>query len=101
VAEVRPGFLRDGPELLRLYLFYMKQVILELDEQTARDLERVAPSKQRKRSAFLRAAVRRAIDDTLERRTEAAYRRMPDSGEPWYFDPDAWSKAPVKRRRKR
>jgi predicted transcriptional regulator len=77
----------------------MKQVILDLDDATAAQLERIAPTRARKRSAFLRAAIRRAIDDALERETEAAYRRVPDSAEPWYFDADAWSKAPRRRRK--
>lgn len=78
----------------------MKQVILDLDDAMAAELERIAPSRERKRSAFLRAAVRRAIDDVLERGTEAAYRRVPDSTEPWYFDKDEWAKGPRPRRKR-
>ena len=94
----KAGSLDGVPNVV--ILVYMKQVILDLDDTTAAELERIAPSRERKRSAFLRAAVRRAIDDALERQTEAAYRRVPDSTEPWYFDADAWAKAPRSRRKR-
>lgn len=55
----------------------MKQFIVELDDRSARDLERVAPAKNRKRSEFVRLAIRRAIDLALDRETEAAYAREP------------------------
>jgi hypothetical protein len=58
-------------------LVHMKQFLVELDDRCARDLERVAPSKSRKRSEFVRLAIRHAIDRALDRGTEAAYARQP------------------------
>ncbi len=68
----------------------MKQVILELPDETAAELERVAPGRARQRSAFLRAAVRQALDAAAESRMAAAYRAQPDDSEPVYLDPAAW-----------
>ena len=67
----------------------MKQILLELDDETAARLDEVAPARSRKRSDFIRAAIRRALLDVEEQATEAAYRRQPDS-EPVYFDKEAW-----------
>ena len=68
----------------------MKQVILELSDETAAELERVAPGRARQRSAFLRTAVRLALDKAAEERMAAAYRAQPDDSEPAYLDPEAW-----------
>jgi hypothetical protein len=56
---------------------YMKQILLEIDDRCARDLERVAPAGKRVRAEFIRLAVRRAIDLALDRTTELAYRKKP------------------------
>jgi hypothetical protein len=56
---------------------YMKQILLELDDACARDLERVAPAGRRVRAEFIRLALRRAIDLALDRATEHAYRHSP------------------------
>lgn len=58
----------------------MKQILVELDDRCARDLERVAPAKRRMRAEFVRLAIRQAIDRTLDRATEQAYRLLPDAG---------------------
>jgi predicted transcriptional regulator len=58
----------------------MKRILIELDDACARDLERVAPAKERKRAEFVRLAVRRAIDLSLDRRTEQAYQAQPLAG---------------------
>ena len=68
----------------------MKQILLELQDETAAELERVAPGRARQRSAFLRAAVRQALDRAAEERMAAAYRAQPDDAEPAYLDPTAW-----------
>ena len=78
----------------------MKQLIVEIPEVLAAALERVAPARSRKRSAFVREAIRRALDAELERRTEEAYRRMPQSLDPWTFDPEAWEPRRQRRRRR-
>lgn len=55
----------------------MKSFLVELDDALARDLDRVAPAKSRKRSEFVRLAIRRAIDLALDRSTAAAYACAP------------------------
>jgi len=66
-----------------------KQVIVELDDATSAALERVAPSRNRKRSEFIRAAIRRALDEAAEAQMAKAYRRHPDTSTP-HFDPGTW-----------
>jgi predicted transcriptional regulator len=68
----------------------MKQFLVELDDGCARDLERVAPAKNRKRAEFVRLAIRRAIDLALDRATEQAYRIRPFSDEPVATDLVGW-----------
>ncbi len=58
-------------------LQYMKQILIELDDRCVRDLEKVAPTKERKRAEFIRFAIRRALDLALERNTQLAYERSP------------------------
>lgn len=67
----------------------MKQILLEVDDETAARLDEVAPARSRKRSEFIRAAIRRALWELQEQATEAAYRQQPDS-EPVYLDASAW-----------
>jgi Arc/MetJ-type ribon-helix-helix transcriptional regulator len=67
-----------------------RQIIVELDEGTAQELERVAPSRARKRSEFVRRALRQALDAEAERRMADAYRQQPDDAEPESIDPLAW-----------
>jgi predicted transcriptional regulator len=78
----------------------MKQVLLELPDELAEELEQVAPGRERKRSAFLREAVRKALDEVAEARMAAAYREQPDDAEPAYLDPEAWEPRPAARPRK-
>lgn len=76
----------------------MKRILIDLDVRTARDLERVAPARARKRAEFVRLAIRRAIDLVLDRETAAAYRNAPL--EP-VDDPTGWDrKNALARRRK-
>ncbi len=82
-------------------IYHMVQVLVQLDEETLRRLEEVAPGRSRKRSEFIRQAVQRALAEEQERRTAEAYRRQPDD-EPAYFEPSAWlaaSEAPRRSRR--
>lgn len=55
----------------------MKSILVELDDRCARDLERVAPVKERMRAEFIRLAVRRAVDLALDRVTAVAYLEQP------------------------
>jgi hypothetical protein len=59
---------------------YMKQILLEIDDRCARDLERVAPAGKRIRAEFIRMALRRALDLALDRETELAYLEAPLTG---------------------
>ncbi|HZN94923.1 MAG TPA: hypothetical protein VFB81_19555 [Myxococcales bacterium] len=68
------------------------QVLVQLDEETMRWLEKVAPGSSRKRSRFIRLAIQRALMDLEERTTREAYLRWPDE-EPAYFNPRAWEPA--------
>ena len=80
-----------------IYFFSMKQLLLELPDEIADELERVAPGRARQRSAFLRLAVRQALDRVAEERMAAAYRAQPDVSEPAYLDPSAWEPREAKR----
>lgn len=84
----------------------MKQILVELDDRCARDLERVAPAKRRMRAEFVRLAIRQAIDRALDRTTEQAYRALPDTraavaGDGLGWDPDNELATPVAARRGR
>ena len=68
----------------------MKQLLIELDNETAEKLERVAPARSRKRSQFIRSAIRRALWELEERATAEAYRNQPDSADDAYVDPRVW-----------
>ena len=84
----------------------MKQILIELDDACARDLERVAPAKKRQRAEFIRLAIRRAIDAALDKKTVEAYRKAPlaasgDDDDLSGWDPNnelAQPAAPPKRR---
>ena len=70
----------------------MKSLLVQLDDPTYRALERVAPSAERKRSDFIRRAIRQAIMDAEEERTRQAYSRQPQEaqGEDDWDDVGKW-----------
>ena len=74
----------------------MKQLLVEVDDELASQLEKVAPARGRRRSEFIRRAIRQALWDLEERGTAEAYRQQPDSEDEAYLDPRAWEK-PLKR----
>lgn len=82
-------------------LRYMDKIILELDKEMAARLERVAPARSRKRSEFLRMAIRKALWDLEEHETAEAYARKPDSAEDAYIDPRVWEEPPLRGRKPR
>lgn len=86
-----------NPELLRRAradrMIERMQVLIELDAETLRRLEAVAPGKSRKRSAFIRAAVQRALWELEEEKTRRAYLESPDV-EPLAFDAASWEPLP-------
>jgi metal-responsive CopG/Arc/MetJ family transcriptional regulator len=65
----------------------MKALLVQLDEQTLVALNRVAA--KRKRSEFVRQAIRKAIRQAEYRGIREAYRKHPDSAQ----DADNWSTA--------
>jgi predicted transcriptional regulator len=67
----------------------MKQILIEIEDELASRLERVAPGRSRRRSEFVRAAIRKALWDLEEDLTAEAYRRMPDTEEA-YIEPRVW-----------
>ena len=67
----------------------MKSVLVQLDESTLRELNRVAPVAKRQRAEFVRSAIRKAIRELEEERTRLAYLRTPDSE----AEADDWSSA--------
>lgn len=69
--------MHEHEHLEHYILIYMKRILIELDDIVARDLERVAPARDRRRAEFVRLAIRRAIDLALDRLTEQAYRERP------------------------
>ena len=66
----------------------MRQILLQIDEPMARQLEKVAPPKSRQRSRFIRLAIQRALMDLQEIKTREAYARHPDA--PAGFDARTW-----------
>jgi predicted transcriptional regulator len=63
--------------------------MIQLDDATAAQLEKVAPGSSRKRSEFLRGVIARALHETLELGTRKAYEKWPD--EPPPVAPGEWA----------
>jgi predicted transcriptional regulator len=87
---------RHGLSILQ----YMKQLLVEIDDQTALELERVAPARSRMRSEFIRRAIRRALWDEEERATRDAYLQQPDE-EAVVHELETWELPVARRRAKR
>lgn len=83
-----------------IYMFvHMKQILVEVDDEMAGRLERIAPARSRRRSEFIRAAIGKALAEVEEERTAAAYREQPDAGDDAYLDPRVWEPAERYRRK--
>lgn len=97
---LQQGGLLSGssPSQVKLEL---QQVIVELDDRTIARLNRVAPPSARKRSEFIREAIRRALNERLEQDMERAYRQQPQQGTDLDVDPATWEAPPRKRKAKR
>ena len=67
----------------------MKALLVEVDDELASRLERVAPACSRQRSEFVRAAILKALWEAEEQATAEAYARNPD-GPDTAFDPAVW-----------
>jgi predicted DNA-binding protein len=67
----------------------MKSLLIEVDDELAVRLERVAPARSRRRSEFVRTAILKALWEVEEQATAEAYARQPDSLDA-AFDPTVW-----------
>lgn len=67
----------------------MKALLVEVDDDLAVRLERVAPARSRRRSEFVRAAILKALWEAEEQATAEAYARQPDSPDV-PLDPTVW-----------
>ena len=79
----------------------MKALLVELDDEVAAKLEQVAPGRSRRRSEFIRMAVRRALWDLEEQATAQAYQRAPDAAAEAPWDPGVWESRVKGRGRRR
>jgi hypothetical protein len=61
-------------------------ILVQLDEATFRALNHVAPATTRKRTEFIRAAVKEAIRRRINAEMRDAYRAQPDSA----AEADSW-----------
>jgi predicted transcriptional regulator len=57
----------------------MPSILIELDDATYEALDRVAPAAKRKRTEFVREAVKAAVRKQEYAKMREAYRRQPDS----------------------
>ena len=80
---------------------YMKQLLIEVEDDIAAKLEQVAPGRARRRSEFVRNAIRRALWELEEAATAAAYRAQPDAAAEVYTDPATWEAHPRRGRSRR
>jgi predicted transcriptional regulator len=81
----------------------MKQLLIEVDDTLAAELEKVAPARSRRRSEFIRCAMRQALWHLEEQQTAEAYKQLPDTEADAYLDLRVWespSKKGTARRRK-
>jgi predicted transcriptional regulator len=79
----------------------MKTILIEIEDEVAEKLERVAPGRSRRRSEFIRSAIRRALWGLEEQATAEAYRRHPDSAADAYVDASVWESNTARRKRRK
>jgi predicted transcriptional regulator len=75
----------------------MKQLLIEVDEELVAKLEKVAPGRSRRRSEFIRHAIRQALWEIEEQATAEAYRKQPDSEADVCLDSSVWESQPRRR----
>ncbi len=68
----------------------MKQLLIEIEPELLTRLERVAPGRSRRRSDFIRMAIRKALWELEEKLVAEAYQKEPDSADDLYWDPTTW-----------
>jgi metal-responsive CopG/Arc/MetJ family transcriptional regulator len=59
----------------------MPQVLIKFDQATLEAIDRIAPAAKRKRTDFIRSAVKDAIFRYEQERMREAYRVQPDSAQ--------------------
>jgi metal-responsive CopG/Arc/MetJ family transcriptional regulator len=67
----------------------MKRLLIQVDDQTLTALNRIAAPGKRRRSEFVRQAIRKAVQQAEYHAMREAYRKQPDSA----LDADDWSTA--------
>jgi predicted transcriptional regulator len=65
----------------------MRALLVHLDDNTFKALNKLAPAASRKRTEFIRSAIRKAIRDQEFARMRRAYVAQPDSEQ----EADDWS----------
>jgi predicted transcriptional regulator len=90
---MQTGFLLEWNVYI---LDHMKQLLIEVNDELAAELDKVAPGRSRRRSEFIRCAIRQALWDLEEKRTAEAYKQQPDAAGEVYLDPRVWE-TPMKR----
>ena len=80
-------------------IFHMKQILVEVEPEVAERLEQIAPGRSRRRSEFIRMAIRKALWELEEAATAQAYRRVPDAADDAYLDAEAWEPAKSAKRK--
>lgn len=75
----------------------MKQLLVELEDDLAERLEEIAPGRSRRRSEFIRRAIRKAIWELEEQATADAYARIPDTANDAHLDPAVWERTASER----
>ena len=65
----------------------MPSILVQLDDATYKALNQMAPAAKRKRTEFIRAALKEAIRKREYAGMREAYRQQPDSGS----ESDSWS----------
>jgi predicted transcriptional regulator len=73
-------------------MVYMKSVLVQLDDETLKELDRIAPPEKRARAEFIRRAIKDALHRSEFDRIREAYLKQPDeslSGDLWP-NPEEW-----------
>ena len=63
-------------QVIEYKLQSMKSLLVEVDDELASRLERVAPARSRRRSEFVRMAILKALWEAEEQATAEAYARL-------------------------
>lgn len=74
-------------------MLHMKQILIEIESEVLEKLERIAPGRSRRRSEFIRAAIRKALWELEETATAQAYRDAPDAADEAYLGAEVWEGA--------